>query len=423
VAALIRRVIFGLAREGGGLEGQFRFSSGARAGQERLDRAGPDAPNNDVTLLVDGAEMFPALRDALGSARRSICLQTFIYTDDSTGRSVARLLCQKAREGVKVRLMIDNVGDKLGRELERELKDAGVEVIIQHGWGEGIKESIVGAARGLWNGLRGLFGGKTKPREGRGLLNHDHRKITVVDGVTGFCGGMNIAREYEHDWHDIHAVVRGSAVAKLEEMFFERWRAAGGEGQPLPPEASPSWPGTMAVDVVGALPGLSTAIKDRYLAEIAACRDRALLENAYFLDDDIIHALQAAARRSVRTVVILPGDAKHDVPAVRDAFAWVQNDVVRSGVEVYKYRDRMVHSKVASFDGRLATVGSSNLDNMALTKLAEVNLFVLDRGFARTMEERIFSRDIPNSDRQQETRLSWWEKVKGATLNFVRGIL
>lgn len=417
-----RRAIYRLAADGRALDGRFKFTTSQRTGAERLEPAGSAAARNQVALLVDGAEMFPALREALSAAQRSICLQTFIYRDDSTGRSVARLLMERARAGVTVRVLVDDFGNKLGG-LEDDLRAAGVEVVLQHGWGEGLKGTVLDFGRGLWDGMKRLFGGKPRPRERRGVFNHDHRKIVVVDGRVGFCGGMNIGREYEHEWHDVHAAVEGPAVQELEAMFFERWRAAGARGEPAPAVGPASWTGTLAVDVVGALPGLSTAIKDRYLREIRTSRDRVLIENAYFLDDDVIASMQGAVRRRVRTVLILPPDEGHDVPVVRDAFAWTQNDVVRSGVELYKYRGRMVHSKVAAFDGRVATVGSSNLDNMALTLLAEANLFVLDPGFTRTLEQRVFARDLPMSDRVKEQRLSWWEKVKGGTLQFFRGLL
>lgn len=418
-----RRAVLRLCSDGRRFDGEYRFTSSSRAGAERLEPTGDAATNNDVRLMVDGHEMFPALREALCKAKRSIVMQTFIYTDDSTGRAIGRLLMERAQQGVVVRLLVDNVGNKLGK-LEDELRRGGVEVVIQHGWGEGFKESVLDFGRGIWDGIKRLFGKKPKPRERRGLLNHDHRKITVVDGRIGFTGGMNIAREYENDWHDVHASVEGSAVERLEEMFYDRWKKAGGEGARVAPaDDLPSWPGSMAVDVLGTVPGLGSPIKDRYLAEIRAARDRVLIENAYFLDDDVIDAMQASARSRVRNVLILPPDQGHDVPVVRDAFTWVQNDVVRSGVEVYKYRGRMVHSKVAAFDGRVATVGSSNLDPMALGKLAEVNLFVVDQGFTRTLEQRVFARDIPASDREVEKKLGWWDKVKGGVLHFFRGVL
>ncbi|MCO5168306.1 MAG: phosphatidylserine/phosphatidylglycerophosphate/cardiolipin synthase family protein [Planctomycetes bacterium] len=422
-AAEGRRAVFRLMADGRRFEGRFAVPGTPRAGVERLEPIARPGADNHVTLLVDGPEMFPALRAAIEGAQRTICLQTYIFTDDSTGRWVTRLLVERARAGVKVRVLVDAFGNRMGG-LPKELRAGGVELILQHTMGQGLKNSVVDLGRGLVDGVRRLFGGQPKPRERRGVLNHDHRKIIVVDSRLGFCGGMNIGREYEFEWHDVHATVEGSAVATLEALFFDRWRAAGGTGeagQPL--DAPAAAPGTMSVDVVEALPGITTAIKDRYLAEIRGARDRVLVECAYFLDDSVIAAMNDAARRRVRTVLIVPGDEGHDVPIVRDAFRWVENDVVRAGVELYKYQGRMVHSKVASFDGRVATVGSSNLDNLALVKLAEANLFVNDVGFTRTLDSRVFAPDMARSIRQGVRKLSWWEKVKSGTLHFFRGVL
>lgn len=403
--------------------GTSRGADGASA--ERLARAGDDAANNRVDLLVDGPEMFPALREALQGARRTIDLQTFIFTGDATGRSITAILCERARAGVRVRVLVDAFGDELGRDVKAELEAAGVELIVQHGVARGLLNSFADAGRGVWNGLKRLFGGDAPPpREKRGLVNHDHRKITIVDGRVGFVGGMNLAREYEHTWRDVHARVEGSAVPRMHRLFLDRWRAAGGkcEQEPVAHDADP-WPGLLPVDVVHALPGLSQDIKERYLREIARASDRVLIENAYFLDDAVISALQRAVGRGVRSVVILPPDDLHDVKVVRDAFAFVQNDVVRSGIELYKFRGRMVHSKVAAFDGHTATVGSSNLDNMALARLAEVNIFVPDRGFTRTLEKRVLEPDQARSDRVAEGELGWWGNVKGGTLHFFRSFL
>lgn len=408
--------------------GFFYLPRSIHGGPEQLTRVGPDSPNNHVELLVDGAEFFPRLREQLAAARRSICVQTFIFTGDSTGRSLVHLLAQKARDGVEVRVLVDRVGNDLGGDLERELRGAGVELVIQHGYGEGLVESVKDLGRGLWNGLKRAFGGGAPaPREERGVFNHDHRKITVVDGRVAFIGGMNLAREYEEVWHDVHAMVEGNAVRELEALFWDRWHAAGGEGQPLEPDPRVAqdtyWPGDMDVDVVEALPGLKTDIKARYLREIRGARRSVDIEVAYFLDDAVVNALKRTASRGVRTVVIVPNDEDHDVKVVRDAFNWVQNDFIRSGARLYKYQGRMVHSKVAAFDGRVATVGSSNLDNMALEKLAEANIFVNDPAFTKTLEQRVFEADLPKCDRQQVKELSWWEKVKGGALHFVRSFL
>lgn len=412
--------------------GFFVLPKSGQTGPERLTRVG-GAGSDHVDLLVDGKEFFPLLRAELEGAQRSIEMQTFIYTGDSTGRQVGKLLIDRARAGVKVRLLVDRTGDQIGDKLKDDLRAAGVELIVQHGYGEGVKESF----KGIWEGIKGLFSRKKKEaKEKRGIFNHDHRKITVVDDRVAFVGGMNIAHEYEAVWHDIHAKVQGPAVATLQEAFFDRWRAAGGEGEA--PQANPELEltapslavaqqaftgGDMDVDVVLSLPGVSTDIKRRYLLEINKARRSIHIEMAYFLDDDVINALKRQAGRGIDSIVILPPDELHDVKIVRDAFTWVQNDVVRSGVQLYKYRDRMVHSKIASFDVERGTVGSSNLDNMAMTKLAEVNLFVNEPSFAKELEERIIEPDLPQSDRVEIEKLSWWQKIKGGTLHFLRSFL
>lgn len=160
---------------------------------------------------------------------------------------------------------------------------------------------------------------------------------------------MNMADEYEHEWHDVHAQVEGSATGRLRHLFEDRWKAAGGKGAQPPALAFDAPPGDMPVDVVDNLPGIRSDIKTRYLRETERAQSRILIENAYFLDDDVIAAMNAAVRRRVRTVLVIPGDEKHDVPLVRDAFAHVQNSVVRSGIELYKDVGPMVHTKVASW--------------------------------------------------------------------------
>lgn len=398
-------------------------------GRERIERIRDNVNNNDVQLLIDGDEYFPLLRRELSSAQRSICLQTFIYTDDATGRSIAQLLMERARAGVEVRVLVDSVNTTIKPPLQEEMRRAGVELIFQQRW----RDTIVGTVRNtgghLWRKLKAsLFGRPSRPRERRGLFNHDHRKITVVDGRVAFVGGMNIAAEYEHEWHDIQARVVGNAVSKLEDMFYDRWRTAygvvGRRPEPDPAVTAAGYrPGNMSVDVLVTLPGLKVEILDRYIEEIDRAQTSIHIESAYFLDDRIISGLKRKARSGVDTVVILPNNENHDVGVVRDAFNYVQNDVVRSGVRLYKYRGPMTHSKVAVFDGRVATVGSANLDAMALQKLAEVNIFVNDVGFAQEMERRVFVPDVPRSERVRVEQHGWWVRTKSRVLHFIRTLL
>ena len=406
------------------LQGYVRYKK--RLSYERLIPVKPGHENH-VELFVDGARFFAMLRQDLSRAKRTISVQSFILTDDSTGRSIEKILVAKAQQSVKVRVLIDAAGDRM-KGMKERLRDGGVELIVQHSYLKGAGNTLKGFGRGVGNFFKRLFGGgKPKPRERRGILNHDHRKITVIDGRAGYIGGMNLAHEYEHVWHDIHSRVVGPATSELERLFFDRWHAAGGEGEPegclLPSDLIEGRAGQLKVEVVTSLPGISRAIKDRYLHEINSAQREVMIEVAYFLDDDIIDALQAAVARNVYVVVILPNDADHDVKLVRDAFRFVQNDVVRSGVVLLKYPGRMVHSKVATFDGQVATVGSANLDGIALHHLAEANLFIPEPKFAGKLNREVFLPDIPKCKRVEVKKVGFWQRLKSRTLHVFRGML
>lgn len=235
---------------------------------------------------------------------------------------------------------------------------------------------------------------------------------------------MNIGDKYLEgtDWHDLHCRVEGSAAAAMEATFWDRWRAAGGQGAPRAIDPVPG-PGALVVDVLENVPGLKLDVTQRYLREMSAAQREILIENPYMLYDPVVDTLQRKARLGVRVIAILPSNDLNDEALARDAFLWVQNDIVRSGVEVYKYRDRMSHGKVAVFDRQTATIGTTNLDAMSLKWNAELNLFVTDRGFAGTIKRRVFDADIPASDRVKVEELGWWRKVVAGTMHLMRGVL
>ncbi|RMG07621.1 MAG: phosphatidylserine/phosphatidylglycerophosphate/cardiolipin synthase family protein, partial [Planctomycetota bacterium] len=422
-----REGLYKLAPGGGRARGVSVLGGALGVARERLWRPAESPGGNVIELLIDGEQFFPALRRDLAAARSSIDLQTFIFSDDVTGRSVARLLARKAREGVAVRVLVDALHGVLSAPLRAELRAAGVELVVQHRWGESVAGSLRNIGHTLLDGVGALFGRRPPLRERRGLWNHDHRKIVIVDRRIGYCGGMNLGHEYEFLWHDAQARVRGPAVARLEALFSERWRAAGGPTlvlPELPPGSEPgSLPGPARVDVVETLPGVRHDIRRRYEQAIASARRRIWIECAYVLDDRILAGLRRRARDGLDVALIVPDDEVHDVPVVRDAFRYIQNEVVRSGVRLHKYGGRMVHAKVAAFDERLATVGSSNLDRIALDELAEANLFVEDDRFAGDLRRRVFLRDFRRARRVGVERLGWWDRLKSGVLHFFRGLL
>lgn len=399
-----------------------RFEGGAqRAGTETLRRSGAD---NDLQLLVDGPEAFPVIYRELRAARRQICLQTFSWFDDRAGKELADLLIAKRREGVEVRCLVEAF-PQMKWKMGDYLREHGVEVLLHHTLTEGFKNSVSSFGKRLWRGFKNIF--KKQPpvrEEKRGVFNHDHRKLIVVDGRVAFTGGMNIGDKYLEatTWHDLHCRVEGSAVDPLEAMFYERWHAAGGRGEAAPRLLDPG-PGDMPVEVLENLPGLRYDITARYLAEINGARRQILIENPYMLYDPVVDGLTRQARAGVEVTVIVPSNDLNDEAFARDALLWVQNEILRSGVQLYKYRERMAHGKVAVFDQRVATIGTTNLDAMAMVHNAEINLFVPDQRFCRTVTDRVFRVDLPNSDRVQEEKLPWYRKIVAGTMHMIRAFL
>lgn len=401
-------------------------SLGARVVRERLVRVKDEVAGNDLRLLVDG-EAFQVVRQELGAAAASIDLQVFQWTDDATGRSISDLLAARAGAGVDVRCLVDARSKTITRllhgksardftdGLDDELRRAGVEVVVQHH----TREKVRGSLENLRRALGRAFGGPRTPRESRGWKAHDHRKLTVIDGRVAFTGGQNIAEDYEHRWHDVQARLEGPAVAALAALFQDRWQAAGGRA-PAPARPASAWAGDVPVEVVGAIPGLPDEIWARMKRGLREARREVLIEMAFVADDEAVGALQEAARRGVRVVVVMPDDAAQVDPVTREAFRWVQNDVLRSGVELYQLRGRMVHAKVAVFDDALATLGSHNLTG---SELAEVNLFVPDARFVRVMRQRLWEVDLPRCTRVQVERLGWLDKAKALGARALRALI
>jgi len=346
--------------------------AGYRSYLEQVANTGP-ATKNSLDFLVDGAEVAPKGLEVLSGAKDSINLSVFQLEGDQVGATVVDLLCQKAKAGVKVRVLLDGFGsesDKLDGFVSK-LKAAGAEVIIN-------KAPL--------------------------LKDHlDHRKVLVVDGNKAFTGGMNIGEHYQREWHDQQTYVTGPAVSGLQDAFWEHWKREGGAG----PEGAEkeryhragSAPAAGAETYVVKHEGNARDrnIKAAYLKAFNTAEKSITISNPYFADADIIQTLCNAAKRGVKVQVILP--AENDMAVVKAAAVGYYPNLIKAGVEVYEYQGRMAHQKVAVVDGKWATVGSSNLDARSLEYNDEMNLVVLDEKFAASVQEKMFDKDLPQSKR------------------------
>lgn len=327
-------------------------------------------PGNQVSLLRNGTEFFPALERAIDEARYEIFLETYIYEPDVVGRRIAAALGRAAGRGVNVRLLLDGFGCKdLSSEFTRELRDAGIEVLF--------------------------FRPKISPWTlKRNRLRRLHRKLAVIDGRVGFVGGINIIDDMNTPDHtppriDYAAKVEGPLLASMHATMRRMWRRVAWTslrrvpGERLAVDAMAR--GSMRAAFVKRDNAWNRrAIEQAYLSAIRRANSEIVIANAYFLPGRRFrHALLAAARRGVRVVLLL--QARVEYLLVDYATRALYGQLLTAGIEIYEYHASFMHSKVAVIDGHWATVGSSNIDPFSLLLSHEANIVVNHKGFAEEL--------------------------------------
>ncbi len=347
---------------------QFRREMGVLLGPGIL-------PGNKVTDLENGEEIFPAMLQAVRAAQTSITFETYIYWSGDIGQAFAEALCERARAGVLVKVMLDWAGSiKMEDALLKQLKDAGVEV---HQY------------RPLkWYNI------------GR-LNNRTHRKLLVVDGRIGFTGGVGIADQWagraqdpDH-WRDLHFRIEGPVVAQIQAAFNDNWIKTTGvvlNGEKYFPPLQAV--GELDAHMFMASPaGGSESMHLMYLMSIAAAQRTIDLAAAYFVPDELaIKALVAARHRGVRVRVIVPG--KHiDSSTVRLASKAHWGELLLAGVEIFEYQPTMMHNKLLIVDGAMTSVGSTNFDERSFRLNDEASLNIYGHAFAERMTT-VFEADL-----------------------------
>ena len=334
--------------------------------------------SNKATLLRNGDQTFAAILEAFRGARRSINMEIYIFNDGKVGTEFARVLAERARAGVEVRLLVDGFGSSLG-DLEEQMEAAGARVEI-------------------YKPLR-IY---SLDRIG----NRTHRRIVTVDGQIGFCGGFAVDDRWQGDarnpseWRDTNIRVEGPVVGQLQHVFLEDWVHTTGEVLHGPGQFPPIEPAgdILAQAVSSARSDQSSMSKLQYYMGIQAARKTIWIENAYFVPDhQIRQGLAAAAARGVDVRVIVPGKYI-DSPNVRLASRFHYGELLDGGVRIYEYLPTMMHNKVMVVDGIWTSIGSINFVNRSMTKNAEANVSVYDRGFAAQVETMI-EEDLTNCER------------------------
>jgi cardiolipin synthase A/B len=344
---------------------QFRQAAGSLLGPNFV-------PGNNISTLVNGNQIFPAMLGAIRSAKHSISFETYVFQDGEIARQFTDALAERAQAGVKVTIILDAQGtQKMGRQNLERLRNAGVQVAKYH--------SV------FW----------PDPRR---YNNRTHRKLLIIDGKISFVGGVGIADSWTGNadspqhWRDNHYKVTGPVVAQLQATFATSWLKTRGQvmhGADYFPPLAPTGPYLAQAIRSGAH---NENLDLMYLLAIASAQKTLRIENAYFLPDDLMRKeLTEAAKRGVKVEVVVPGK-KIDQKLVRLASRRHWPELIRAGVRIFEYQPTMVHVKLMIVDDIFVSVGSGNFDNRSIRLNDEANLDVLDRSFA-AQQTRLFESD------------------------------
>jgi cardiolipin synthase A/B len=329
-------------------------------------------PGNRVDILQNGDEIFPAMLEAISGAQTSIEFLTYVYWHSRVANEFAAALCERARAGVKVRLLVDAVGGAvMNTRTVWQLERAGVQV----SWFRPLR----------WPYLRKLN-------------NRTHRKILLVDGHAGFTGGVGIADEWAgaahspRHWRELHCRIEGPAVVDLFAGFAENWFESTREL--IPPRPAPPAAGRISIQTTTSSAGpRPTAMEQLFHEAIAAAGHRLWIATAYFVPGlETAAALIAAARRGVDVRVLTNGPlSNHKITRLAGRASYTP--LLEAGVKIYEYQPTVLHSKVMTIDSSWATLGSTNIDNRSLVLNDELNISFTNPGLVKRLDQ-IFLADL-----------------------------
>ncbi|MGA8275049.1 MAG: cardiolipin synthase [Thermoplasmata archaeon] len=332
---------------------------------------------NEVEVYTDGPHMFEALFEAIDGAKNHIHLEYYILRDDALGERLLRALEAKAREGVEVRLLYDDLGNKISRLRYRTLTAQG------------------GRSSGFY---RALF-----PSVGLRLNYRNHRKITVIDGKVGFIGGFNVGVEYLGlgplgAWRDTAVRIRGAGVRALQLRFVLDWNYATKEGLKLggsyfaPPEKA----GSAVIQIVSGGPDTTwNPPREQYVKMVHSATRTCYLQTPYFIPDvSVMTALRIAALSGVDVRIMIP--SKSDQPFAHWASLSNVGELLDAGVRAFRYDAGFLHAKTITIDDCVTSVGSANWDLRSFKWNFETNAVIYDHALGKSYR-RIFEDDMTRS--------------------------
>lgn len=361
---------------------------------------------NDVEVIIDGAEKMDKLIADINAAKQYVHLQYYIIDSDGMGNRLADALIAAAARGVKVRVIYDDIGSiHVSKRYHKRMREAGVEI---------------------YPFFRVAF-----PPFATRINWRNHRKVTVIDGLVGYIGGMNIADRYIDggknfaSWRDTHLRVQGPAVAALQYSFAVDWNFMGnplleeeaGMGEPLS--------GGAAIQMITSGPTSPWSnVALMMLKAIGNAKKRIYIQTPYFLPtESLLRALQAAALARVDVRVMIP--RRSDSNILTNASRSYIQECLRAGIKIYLYDAGMLHSKMMLVDDDFSTVGSTNFDFRSFEHNFEGNFFIYSPKINAQLRAHF------HNDQAQSVRVSaaqwrhrpWWHKTRESIVRLLSPIL
>lgn len=334
--------------------------------------------NNEVEIYTSGYDFFPSLLMEIGKAEHHIHIDTFIISDDPLGRIIADALIDKARQGIEVRLIYDDVGSwRTPNSFFTRMRNEGIEVYA--------------------------FMPVRFPAFTSRVNYRNHRKICVIDGEVGFIGGMNIARRYvqgtpKQSWRDTHVKLTGAAVYGLQRAFLVDWYFVSKvliTERSYYPEIIIGQNNSLVQVVTSSPTSLWPEIEQGYVRILTNAKHYVYMETPYFLPTDpILFAMRVAALSGVDVRLMIPYET--DTKIVEWASRSYVIEASKAGVKILLYRKGFNHSKLLVSDDAMATIGSTNVDFRSFENDFEANAFFYDKKIALQVKE-VFLADQKDS--------------------------
>jgi cardiolipin synthase len=343
--------------------------------------------NNQVQLLINGDEKFPAVFAALRAAKHHIHIEYYMVSEDTVGNELTEILIEKLSQGVQVRFIYDDMGsDRIG-SIPKRLKEHGA---LVYPFSPVLVDFYLNANY------------------------RNHRKIIVIDGSVGFVGGINMDDRYinngKHDlfWRDTHLKIEGDAVGILQLQFLMSYRYCSKDVFPFeePYFIKPELTGNCFVDIVASGPDSEWPVAmQSILMAINLAKRRVRIANPYFIPtEEILTAMQTASLAGKEIELMLP--LKGDSYIVQHAALSNMKPLLAAGIKVFFYTRGFIHAKIMVIDDNLAWVSSVNFDNRSFYLNCEIGALIYDPEVAAKLNKS-FEDDLLYCVPVQETR---WNK-------------